>query len=397
LRFPRFANPTAEWNRNFALIAVSVLGFGTFLGVQFALFNNFIVTRLGIEAHHLGFVESLREVPGFMNALFIALMVHLAPSRVGAVALWIMGIGVMAYASVDTVTSLAVWSVVWSLGFHCYMPMQAVLALRHSPPGKKGRWLGQLNSVMGMACLLAILVSMALLPLVQYEGMYVLAGATVTLGGFALLLLPRESSSEGEKRFVLNARYRYYYALQFLQGCRRQMFLTFAIFAMVKVHGMPVETTMVLILVNQIMTTAVAPALGRMVDHYGERIMLSASYIGLILVFTGYGFIVYLPALYVLYVLDNLIFFGDIAMTTYVNKIASDEDLKPTLSMGVTMNHVAAVIAPVTGGLVWHYFGYQVIFFAGAALAFISLLVSQGVNAEKILAEDAASVEPATR
>ena len=84
-------------------------------------------------------------------------------------------------------------------------------------------------------------------------------------------------------------------------------------------------------------------------------------------------------------------------MTTNVNKIASDEDLKPTLSMGVTMNHVAAVIAPVTGGLVWHYFGYQVIFFAGAALAFISLLVSQGINAEKILAQDAATAEPTTR
>ena len=68
-----------------------------------------------------------------------------------------------------------------------------------------------IDPFLGIACLLAILVSMALLPLVQYEGMYVLAGATVTLGGFALLLLPRESSSEGEKRFVLNSRYRYYY------------------------------------------------------------------------------------------------------------------------------------------------------------------------------------------
>ena len=397
MRFSNFDNPVAAWNRNFTLVAVSVFGFGTFLGVHFALFNNFIVTRLGIEAHHLGYVESLREVPGFLNALFIAVMVRLAPSFVGAVALAVMGLGVMAYSQVDSVASLAVWSVVWSLGFHCYMPMQAVLALRHSPEGKKGRWLGQLSSVNGGACLLAICASMVLLSVVEYEGMYVLAGATVILGGLALLFLPRQRPVEGEKGFVLKKRFSYYYALQFLQGCRRQMFLTFAIFAMVKVHGMPVETTMVLILINQIITTAVAPTLGRLVDHFGERIMLSASYVGLILVFSGYGIIVYLPALYVLYCLDNLIFFGDIAMTTYVNKIASDEDLKPTLAMGVTMNHVAAVIAPVTGGLVWHYFGYQIIFFAGAGLAFISLLVSQGVSAEKILAADAETAGAAVR
>ena len=79
-----------------------------------------------------------------------------------------------------------------------------------------------------------------------------------------------------------------------------------------------------------------------------------------------------------LYCIDNLIFFGGIALTTYLHKIAPPEDLKPTLSMGVTMNHFAAVAAPLAAGLVWRYFGYQVIFFSGAVLALISLLVSRG-------------------
>ena len=117
-----------------------------------------------------------------------------------------------------------------------------------------------------------------------------------------------------------------------------------------------------------------------MVDHFGERIMLSASYFGLIFVFLGYALIEHRPSLYVLYCIDNLIFFGSIALTTYVHKIAPPEDLKPTLSMGVTMNHIAAVIGPLAGGLAWHLFGYQVIFFTGSALALISLVVSQWVR-----------------
>ena len=56
--------------------------------------------------------------------------------------------------------------------------------------------------------------------------------------------------------------------------------------------------------------------------------------------------------------------------------------------MGMTMNHVAAVVAPLVGGFAWHFFGYQVIFFAGAALAGVSLVVSQWLDPEGMLARD---------
>ena len=108
--------------------------------------------------------------------------------------------------------------------------------------------------------------------------------------------------------------------------------------------------------------------------------MLSASYIGLFVVFLGYATITHRPTLYVLYCIDNMIFFGGIALTTYIYKIAPAEDLKPTLSMGVTMNHASSVGAPLVGGFVWYFFGYEVIFFAGAGLALITLVVSQWVR-----------------
>ena len=387
MKIPPFNNPLAQWNRNFALVVVSVCAVGFFLGVHFSLFNNFVVARLDIEPYNLGYVEALREVPGFLNALFIALMIRLAPSLVAGVALVIMGVGIMAYSQLVSVFSLALYSVIWSIGFHGWMPLETSMALKFSPPGNKGKWLGQLSSASGLSCLFSIALCWVLLPYLDYEGLYILAGFVVVLGGVALFGVERYKSPEKEKGFLLKRRYRYYYGLQFLQGCRRQMFLTFAIFALVKVHGMPVETTMMLILVNQVLTTLAAPTMGRLVDRYGERFMLSLSYIGLAFIFSGYAVVHYLPLLYLLYCADNLIFFGDIALTTYVHKIAPEEDLKPTLSMGVTMNHVAAVIAPVAGGLAWHFFGYEVIFFSGAALAVISLLVSQGINPEGILAE----------
>ena len=73
------------------------------------------------------------------------------------------------------------------------------------------------------------------------------------------------------------------------------MFITFAIFALVKIHGMPVHTTMILVLMNQTLITLTAPTMGKLVDQYGERKMLSLSYIGLTFVFVGYAVVTHRP------------------------------------------------------------------------------------------------------
>ena len=380
---PRLRNPFAEWTRDWALLAAAAVGVGVFFGVQLTLFNNFIVERLDIEPQQLGWVESLREIPGFMNALFVALMIRMAPSLVAAGALAIMGLGLMAYADVGSVPALTLYSVLWSIGFHCWLPMESTLALRFSPAGGKGRWLGQLRAVHSVAMLLTIGGCGLLLELVNYEGMYLLAGGATILGGGALLFASRGHAEVEEKGFVLKRRYGLYYVLQFLEGCRRQIFTTFAVFALVKVHGTPVQTTITLMLVNQVLVTLTAPTIGRLVDRLGERWMLTIGYGLLSLVFVGYGLIDHRPALYVLYCLDNLFFMSGIALTTYINRIALAEDLKPTLSMGVTMNHFAAVVVPLLFGTAWHFFGHRVIFLTAAVLALLSTVASQWVDSAR--------------
>lgn len=373
-----------SWNRNFRLLAVAVGAQGIFFGVLMSLFYNFVVERLGIEPHELGGLEALREVPGFLNVLFLAAMIRFAPPIVGAVSMGIMGLGIMAYAAADSVVWLAIYSLVASIGFHCWIPLEQAMALAFSPEGNKGRWLGQLRSVNSFAWLATIGICNLVFTYLGYEGLFVMSGVATILGGIAVFFADKKKP-EAQKGFVLRRRYKLYYMLNFLQGLRKQVFITFAIYALVKVHGMPIETTLKLVFVNQLLITVTATWMGKLVDHYGERIMLSLSYAGLAIVFFGYATIHHRPTLYVLYCIDNLIFFGGIALTTYLHKIAPEEDLKPTLSMGVTMNHMAAVAAPLVGGFAWRLFGYEVIFLAGSALAVLSLIVSQWVDPEGLL------------
>lgn len=119
----------------------------------------------------------------------------------------------------------------------------------------------------------------------------------------------------------------------------------------------------------------------------GRNLMLSASYLGLALVFIGYATLKNINYLYVLYCIDNFLFVGGIALTTYLNKITTPKDLKPTFAMGVTMNHIAAVTSPLIGGLVWMKFGYQIIFISGAAFALISLVFTQWLRVQPVVFE----------
>ncbi len=382
-------NPFREWNRDFRLLAAGMFSLGVYFGIRHTLFNNFIVERLGVEAHQLGLIESLREFPGFLNVLFIALMIRMSPPIVAAASLVVMGVAIAAYSEISTVFQLGAFAVFGSLGFHSWLPMQQALGLAYSPPGDKGKWLGQLRSVTSASTLVMIGTCLLVFEYLHYEGLFLLAGAAVIVGGLTISVASRPETHVDQKSFVLRRRYWVYYALNVLQGVRRQMFITFAIFALVKVHGMPVRTTMILVLINQVLITVTSPAVGGLVDRLGERLMLSISYIGLTIIFTGYALIQDRPTLYVLFCLDNLIFFGPLAMTIYIHKITPAEELRPTLSMGVTMNHVAAVIGPFVGGLAWKAFGYEVIFLSGAAIAALSLVMSQWVDPEGLLAREA--------
>ena len=376
-----------RWNRDFRLLAFSIFCVGAFFGILFGLFNNFIVDRLGIEADELGYMESLREVPGFLNALFIALMIRFAPPIVAGFSLILMGLGLAAHAEANSFLDVLIFSFVWSLGFHAWIPLNSAMALAYSEGDEKGKPLGQLRSVESLAMLAAILLCLFTVDVLEFEGLFSVGGGITIIGGLAIMFAARQLQTEREPRLVMRKRYSLYYLLSFLGGWRRQIFTTFALYALVKEYGTDRNTIIMLVLINQFVVFICSPIVGAVVDKLGERIMLSASYLGLIFVFIGYAFLKNVNHLYILYCVDNFLFIGGIALTTYLNKISPPKDLKPTLAMGVTMNHIAAVVGPMIGGLAWIKFGYHVVFVGGSAVAVISLIATQWIKTHPVSAE----------
>jgi len=144
-----------------------------------------------------------------------------------------------------------------------------------------------------------------------------------------------------------------------------------------------VQTIAILSLVNGVVSIAAVYQFGRLIDRFGERLILMVAYGALALIFVGYAAIPVLGVLFVLYVLDNLFFSADTGVTTYLGKIAVDPaDIRPSLVTGMTVNHIAAVIIPITGGILWEAFGHWVPFVGGAILAVGSLALSSRIRVQ---------------
>ncbi len=374
----RFQFPLLSEERDFRVLILgsALFSFGFFM--YQVLFTNFAADEINILPSELGLLESIREIPGLLSIFIAAATMYLLEPRLAGIALLLMAVGVANYFHLDDVTGLIIFSFIWSIGFHSWAPISLSMALRLGRKGYEGRRLGLLRSSGNIAGLLGIAIVYFFVTATGLRPLFVVSGIFIGLGGLVIfrIRMPEPQASR-QPRFVLRRRYRLFYVLQILSGTRRHVFMTFALFALIRVHGASIETIAVLSFVNQIGSIISAYYFGRWIDRYGEKPILAWGFAGLTFVFLGYAFVTVPWILYVLYVVDNILFNNSIAITTYVEKILiSPADLRPTMVTGQTMNHVAAVIVPVAGGLLWQAYGHVLPFVAGAIIAAISVFAS---------------------
>jgi hypothetical protein len=205
-------------------------------------------------------------------------------------------------------------------------------------------------------------------------------GITVAIAIFAMIAYPQfEAPHPQIKKMVLRRRYWLYYALQFMSGARRQIFMVFAGFMMVEKFGFQVHEIVGLYLINLVINMCIAPFLGHIVARFGERNALVFEYFGLVCVFLAYGGVYFFDWSFwvaaALYVIDHMFFGLALAMKTYFQKISDPGDIAPTAAVAFTINHIAAVFLPVMLGLLW-LVSPAAVFLLAAAMAGVSLVLA---------------------
>ncbi len=349
----------------------------------YALLNNFVQEVAQFDGADIGLLHTVREIPGFLAFLVIFLIIFIREQVLGLVSLMLLGTATAITAWFPQLTGIMILTFLSSVGFHYYETVNQSLQLQWLPKDRAPQILGWLMATGSAATFCVYFVIMLLWePLgLTYNGVFMAGGGiTVAVALFALLAYPQYESPHPQiKRMVVRRRYWLYYALQFMSGARRQIFMVFAGFMMVEKFGFAVHEVAGLYLVNLMLNMLIAPLLGRIVARFGERNALVFEYVGLVCVFLSYGGVYFFDwgfqVAAVLYVLDHMFFGLALALKTYFQKIGAPGDMAPTAAVAFTINHIAAVFLPVTLGLLW-LVSPTAVFLLAAGMASVSLMLA---------------------
>ncbi|AVX04045.1 hypothetical protein MXMO3_01515 [Maritalea myrionectae] len=342
--------------------------------------NNFAHDKAAFTGANMGLLQSIREIPGFLAFTAVFVLLLLREQTFALISLALLGLGVAVTGYFPTLTGLLITTFIMSVGFHYYETMNQSLQLQWLPKATAPRQLGVILAVgsFGQLMVFGLIIWLYQWAKLPYTALFaIFGGLTLALVAFMVFWFPQFKEDVPQiKKIVLRKRYWLYYALTFMSGARRQIFVVFAAWMMVEKFGFEVHEVSILFLINVAFNMYFAPKIGAAIIRFGERTALTIEYIGLILVFTAYAF-VNDPILGAsLYVIDHFFFALAIALKTYFQKIADPRDMAPTASVAFTINHIAAVVIPVVFGLIW-ITNPAAVFLAGAGFAFISLLLAR--------------------
>ncbi len=362
----------------YVMAASSTLGFA----VWHALLNNFAIEQAGFTGWEMGVLQSLREVPGFLAFTTVFLLLWFREQPLALFSLLLLGIGTALTGFFPTILGLYCTTVLMSIGFHYYETVQSSLALQWIDVKRTPETLGKLIAVRSFTSIVTfglIWLSFDLLNM-AFHWVYLLGGGiAVALVFFSWAAFPQFPQKVAQnKHMVLRTRYWLYYALTFMSGARRQIFVVFAGFLMVEKFGYSVGAISILFLVNAAISVWLAPRIGRLISKWGERKALILEYVGLIVIFTAYAFVDNATVAAGLYIADHVFFALAIAIKTYFQKIADPADIASTAGVSFTISHIAAVVIPAAFGALW-LISPASVFLSGTAMAAMSLLMACNV------------------
>ena len=362
------------------LLAIAMpIAFSTWV----ALLNNFVIEVSGFSGVEIGWLQSVREIPGFLAVCVIFILFFISEQRLAYISLALLALAVAVTALFPEFKGLIITTLVSSIGFHYYETVNQSLQLqwlkKETAPSSIG-WIVAAGSGSAFFVYIAIIILWLNLNF-NYFFIYLFAGSLCLLiVVFCFFYYPQFQIGKKQRlAIVLKRRYWVYYTLQFFSGARRQIFVVFASFMMVEKYGFDVHQITLLLLTNFLINIFMAPLIGRFIEKFGERLSLIVEYFGLMVIFLLYAGLYYFDWSYIvasiLFIADHMFFGLAFAMKTYFQKIADSEDFAPTAAVAFTINHISAVFLPVLLGYIWIH-NNSAVFYLAAVLSFISLIVA---------------------
>lgn len=386
-----FLTRIRQSSRELILFTCASLALGVAYSMYDSVFNNYLNARFTLSGFQRSFLEFPREMPGVIVMFVSALLWFLCSRRLSAISMLLGAVGacLIGFAS-SSYNVMVIWLFIYSLGQHIFLPLSSGIGMELARQGQAGQRLGQLNAVRNLATILgsfAVFVGFKFFGL-TFQITFLLAAIALSVAGVLMFAMKPETSNPPRVYLKLHREYRLYYVLSILAGARKQLFITFAPWVLVTIFKQPTQIIATLLTIGGIIGILFQPFLGRSIDRYGERAVLAAEALALVVVCFGYGFAKFLLpegtaflVVCVCYLLDQMLFSVSMARATFMKKIALQPDhIQPALTAGVSIDHVFSIAAALVGGVIWNQFGFQYVFLFGMCIAAVNLITALQVR-----------------
>ena len=330
-----------------------------------------------------GVTEFFRELPGILLVLILAVFYMLSAESMYKIGAVIMMVGMAMHAVLPPTKVLITLAIcLYSLGEHIQLGLKSSITLSYAKPGCGGTALGAQSSVNQVGALIGYFVIIAAFSIFTADAdtyttfFYIAAGLAAISAAFSFRLNSRSETDATKRRFYFHKKYRKYYMLEMFYGARKQVFITFGPYVLILFYGADAAAISMLFAVSAVACFFASPIVGRIIDRLGYKVVMVADTIILVFVCLCYGFahhvfpehIAFLVCC-VNYVLDAVVSLASMASNVYVQDLSeSQEEVKATISTGVSINHVITIFIALFGGWIWEFLGIETLFICSAVL-----------------------------
>ncbi len=396
-----YSSLSPELKRYMIIIALTALA----LAFSGDVISNYFKDAYMVTPYQRGFIEFPRELPGVLCTFIVAALAGFSDIRIAMLAQVLSFIGITALGfSTPTFNIMLGFLFINSLGQHLFMPLQDSIGMNLVAKGALGKRMGQFKGVttaFQMAGAILVFIGFksgffAFTSAIKWPFLVAALLLAVVIAVFISLekKLGREKITHQRTRFVLRKEYRYYYLLVIMFGVQKQIMLVYGPWVLIELLGKKADTLAILGIIGGFLGMFFIPALGRGLDRFGIKAMLYADALSFIGVYILYGLVAggyasgSLPTFgwtvflaYGVFIIDRMSTQMGLIRTVYLRTIAlSPADVTPTLSLGLSMDHIVSILCAYAGGIVWTLWGPQYIFYLAAALSFVNLYVAVRVR-----------------
>ena len=381
----------------FKAFLLSLLITGLSYGLYKGIMDNFLVEVVGMGEMGRGVTEFFRELPGILLVVVLAAFYMLSAESLYKIGAVIMLVGMVMHAALPPTKVLATLAIcTYSFGEHIQLGMKSTLSLKYANPGFGGRALGAQSAITQIGMLISYLVVVVAFSGVTasqpYTLFFIIAAA---LAGFSMLSSLRMTGNsvpdKNKSRFYFRKKYMKYYMLEMFYGARKQVFITFGPYVLILFYGANTSTISLLFAISSVVSFFAAPLVGKIIDKLGYKVVMVSDTLILVIVCFFYGFAHHLfpkDVAFIVccanYMLDAVISMASMASNLYVQDLSDNEDeVKATISTGVSINHVITIFIALCGGYIWSALGIELLFILSAVLGLANSAYAATIKVKK--------------